>query len=136
MRAFMKVAAIGLFGLVAACGGSDGVNEPASIAGTYNLETIDGQSPPIVVFDQPGIKVEIVSGNFVLAGNKTFTTNVVFRVTEDSQVSTESNSFGGTYAVAGSTVTFAYSDGDSESATLVGNTLTFTDGSSTVVFRK
>ncbi|MCR4341610.1 MAG: lipocalin family protein [Gemmatimonadaceae bacterium] len=136
MRAFMKVAAIGLFGLAAACGGGDGINEPVSIAGTYNLETIDGQSPPVVVFDEPGFKAEILSGNFILAGDKTFTTNVVFRITEDSQVSTESESFGGTYAVSGSTVTFAYSDGDSESATLVGNTLTFTDGSSTAVFRK
>lgn len=135
MRVLTRIAAIGLFGLVAACGG-DGVTEPDSIAGTYNLATIDGQSPPIVVFDEPGLKVEIMSGNFVLAADRTFTTTVVFRLTEDGQASTESESFAGTYAVTGSTVTFTFSDGDSESGTLSGSTLTFTDGSSTAVFRK
>lgn len=137
MRVFMRAAAIGLFALVAACGGGDdGITDPPSIAGTYNLATIDGESPPILVFDQPGITVEIMSGNFILAADKTFTTNVVFRITEDGQVSTESETFGGTYSVTGSTVTFAYSDGDSDSATLAGNTLTFSDGGSTAVFRK
>ena len=137
MRVFMKVAAIAVFGLTAACGGDgDGINEPASIAGTYNLESLDGQSPPVVVFDEPEFKLEILSGNFILAANGTFTTNVVFRITEDSQVSTETESFSGTYTVTGSTVSFTYSDGDTDSATLVGNTLTFSDGSSTAVFRK
>lgn len=137
MRVFMRAAAIGLFALVAACGGGDdGITDPPSIAGTYNLVTMDGESPPVVVFDQPGFKVEILSGNFVLAADKTFTTTVVFRLTEDGQTSTESESFGGTYAVTGSTVAFAYSDGDSDSATLDGNTLTFSDGSSSAVFRK
>lgn len=136
MRAFMKVAAIVLLGVVAACGGNDGITEPVSIAGTYNLETIDGKAPPTIVFDEPGFKVEVLSGNFILAENKTFVTNVVFRLTIDNQVSTESDSASGTYAVTGSTVTFSYSDGDTDSATLAGNTLTFSDGGSTAVFRK
>ena len=137
MRKFMKAAAIAMLGLSAACGGGDdGVNEPVSVAGTYNLETLDGQSPPVVVLDEPGFKLGILSGNFVLAASGTFTTNVVFRLTEESGVSTESESFSGTYAVSGSTVTFNYSDGDSDSATLAGDTLTFSDGSSTAVFRK
>ncbi|MEX1187286.1 MAG: hypothetical protein WEA80_11910 [Gemmatimonadaceae bacterium] len=137
MRKFMKVAAIAVLGLVAACGGDgDGINEPASIAGTYNLQTLDGQSLPVVVFDEPGFRLEIVSGNFVLAASRTFTTSVVFRITEDNAVTTESESFNGTYTVTGSTVNFTYSDGDTDSATLAGNTLTFTDGGSTAVFRK
>jgi hypothetical protein len=136
MRVFMKVAAIAVFGLAAACGGGDGINEPASIAGTYNLQTLDGQSPPVVVLDEPGFKLEVMSGNFVLAANRTFTTNVVFRITVDTEVSTEAESFSGTYTVTGSTVTFTYSDGDTDSATLAGDTLTFSDGSSTAVFRK
>lgn len=137
MRVFMKVAAIAVFGLTTACGGGDdGINEPASIAGTYNLQTLDGQSPPVVVFDEPGFKVEVVSGNFVLAANKTFTTNVTFRITVDSEVSTEAESFSGTYTVTASTVAFTYSDGDTDSATLAGNTLTFSDEGSTAVFRK
>ena len=136
MRVFGKVCAVALLALTAACGGGDGITEPASIAGTYNLVTIDGQSPPIVLFDEPGFKAEIMSGNFILAEGRTFTTNVVFRVTEGGQVSTESDSYDGTYTVTGSTVDFAYSDGDSASGTLNGNTLTFVDGGSTAVFRK
>lgn len=136
MRVFTKLATIAVLGLVAACGGGDGINDPVSIAGTYNLETIDGQAPPVVVFEEPGLKVEIVSGNFILNANGSFTTTIGWRITEGTQVSTDSETFPGTYTVTGSTVNFAYSDGDTDSATLAGNTLTFTDGGSTAVFRK
>lgn len=136
MRVLTKIATFALLGLAAAACGGDGINEPASIAGTYNLQTIDGQAPPVVVYEDAAAKVEIVSGNFVLSANGSFTTNVTFRVTENGQVSTQSESFPGTYTVNGSTVTFAYADGDSDTATLDGNTLTFTDAGSTVVFQK
>lgn len=138
MRVFRKVAAIGMLGLAAAAcgGGDDGINEPASIAGTYNLQTIDGQAPPVVVYEEPGFKVEITSGNFILAASGSFSTTIGWRLTENGVVTTETESFPGTYTVNGSTVNFAYSDGDSDSATLAGNTLTFTDGGSTAVFRK
>lgn len=137
MRGFTKMAAIAVLGLAAAaCGGDDGINEPASIAGTYVLKTIDGQTPPVVVVDEPGLKLEVVSGNFVLAANGSFSTTVVLRITENNQVSTESESFTGTYTVTGSTVNFTYSDGETDSATLAGETLTFSEDGSTVVFRK
>lgn len=138
MRVFTKMVAIAVLGLAAvACGGGDdGINEPASIAGTYNLQTIDGQAPPVVVFEEPGFKVEITSGNFILAANGSFTTTVVWRITEDNVPTNESETFPGTYTVNGPTVNFTYSDGDTESGTLSGNTLTFTDAGSTAVFRR
>lgn len=138
MRVFKKLAAIAMLGLAAAAcgGGNDGINEPASIAGTYNLETIDGKTPPVVVFEEPGLKVEVVSGNFILTASGTFTTTVGWRTTENGQVTTNSETFPGTYTVTGTTVNFAYADGDTDSATLAGSTLTFTEAGSTVVFRK
>lgn len=136
MRVFVKMVAIAALGLGAAACGGDGVNDPPSIAGTYNLETIDGQAPPVVVFEEPGLKVEIVSGNFILTANGTFTTTVVWRTTENGVASNGSESFPGTYTVTGSTVNFVYSDGDTDSATLSGGTLTFSDEGHTVVFRK
>lgn len=138
MRVFSKMVAIAVLGLAAAAcgGGDDGIYEPPSIAGTYNLQTIDGEAPPVVVYEEPGFTVEITSGNFILAASGSFSTTVVWRLTEDGVVTTETESFPGTYTVTGSTVNFAYSDGDSDSATLAGNTLTFTDGGSTAVFRK
>lgn len=138
MRVLTKLVAIVVLGLAAAAcgGGDDGINEPASIAGTYNLQTIDGKSPPVVVFEEPGLKVEVVSGNFILTASGTFTTTVGWRTTENGQVTTDSDTFPGTYTVTGSTVNFTYADGDTDSATLAGNTLTFTDSGSTVVFRK
>lgn len=138
MRVFTKMVAIAVLGLAAAAcgGGDDGINEPVSIAGTYNLQTIDGQAPPVVVYEEPGLKVEITAASFTLAASGSFTANIVWRLTENGVVTTEADSFPGTYTVNGSTVNFAYSDGDSESATLSGNTLTFTDGGSTAVFRK
>jgi hypothetical protein len=90
----------------------------------------------VVVYEEPGFKVEITSGNFILAASGSFSTTVVWRLTEDGVVTTETETFPGTYTVNGSTVNFAYSDGDSDSATLAGNTLTFTDAGATVVFRK
>ena len=68
--------------------------------------------------------------------NRTFTTTVVWRVTENNVVTPETESFPGTYTVTGTTVNFTYSDGDTDSATLADSTLTFSDAGSTVVFRK
>ena len=138
MRVFAKMVAMAVLGLAAAAcgGGDDGINEPVSIAGTYNLQTIDGEAPPVVVYEEPGFKVEITSGNFILAASGSFSTTVVWRLTEDNVVTTETETFLGTYTVNGPTVNFAYSDGDSDSATLAGNTLTFTDAGTTVVFRR
>jgi hypothetical protein len=135
MRSFAKLALLGLLVTAAACGG-DGPSAPTSIAGTYNLQTIDGDEPPVTVWDEPGLKIEIISGNFVLAANETFTTTVNLRETSDGQVQTDSETLSGTYSVSGSTVTFVLADGDSETATIAGDTLTFTDGESSVVFRK
>jgi hypothetical protein len=135
MRSFAKLALLGLLVAVGACGG-DGPSAPTSIAGTYNLESLDGETPPVTVWDEPDLKIEITSGNFVLAANGTFTTTVNYRVTVDGEVETDADTFSGTYSVSGSTVTFAYSDGDSDTATIAGDLLTLTEGSSSVVFRK
>lgn len=137
MRVLTKVAAVAVLALSAACGGGgDDGFDPISIAGTYNLQTIDGQAPPVVVYEEPAFKVEITSGNFILAAGGSFTTTVVWRLTEDNVATTETESFPGTYTVNGSTVTFNYSDGDTDTATLAGNTLTFNDAGTTAVFQK
>lgn len=137
MRVFGKVCAMALLALTAACSGSDdGVNEPVSIAGTYVLETIDGQGLPVVIAEDAEFKIEITSGRVVLAAGGSFTLSATLRETTGAEVFTETVEFDGTYSVSGSTVTLLYSDGDVETATISGNTLTFSGGGSTSVFRK
>jgi hypothetical protein len=140
MRALVKLALTGLVIAVAACGGGDGAGTtgptPVSVAGTYQLETFDGEAPPVAIVDVPDLKVEILSGNFILATNLTFTTSATFRITESGQVSTETETSPGTYAVTGSTVTFTYTGGGTDTGTISGNTLTLTGEGFTAVFRK
>lgn len=139
MRALVKLALTGLVVAMAACGG-DGAGTtgptPTSIAGTYQLQTFDGEALPATIVDVPDLKVEILSGNFILASNFTFTTSATFRITESGQVSTETETSPGTYAVTGSTVTFTYTAGGTDTGTISGNTLTLTGEGFTAVFKK
>lgn len=135
MRTFVRLALLGLVTAATACGDKD-PGEPISIAGTYQLQSVNGQSPPVTVAEDPGFKVEVLSGNFILAGNGNFTTTVDFRFTVSGEVTTDSDTYPGTYSVSGSTVTFKYDDGDTETATISGNTLTFNSDGTIVVFRR
>ena len=138
MRAFAKLAAIALLGLVGACGGDGGgINDPLQdAAGTYTLKTFNGAAPPIVVFETTGYKLEVTSANYVLTASGTFTNSATFRETENGVATTSTETLTGTYVLAGTSITFTDTDGEVLTGVLSGNNLQFSEGGMTAVFSR
>lgn len=135
MRVFGKVCAVALLALAAACSG-DGVNEPASVAGTYTLQSVNGGPLPFVIFDESGYKLEITAASYVLTSAGTFTNSATFRETESGTVTTSTETFTGQYTVTASTVTFTDTDGEVYAGTISGGNLVFNEDGLSAVFVK
>src|SRR4051812_32344048 len=116
-------AVFALFSLTA-CSSGEILEAPAtaSTAGTYNLTSVDGAPLPFVAQASP--KVELVSEQFVLKENGTFSETMLYRFTNGTSVTTQTLTDGGTYSISGSQVSLVFnSDGLPNTATLSGNTM-------------
>lgn len=122
--------------LLAGCG-SDASTAPtqASIAGVWNLSTINGSPLPFVL-QASAPKIEIMSDQLVVSANGTFTESTVARVTDGATVSTTTIPDAGTYTLNGTAATFTFSDGSSGTGTLSGNTFTVASGGFSQVYKK
>ena len=146
MRRTLATAALALLTLASgACGGDDDSTGPnGSIAGTYTLQTINGDPPPVTLLEFDTYKIEVTGASIVLNTNNTFSATSAFRETDDGQVTTSNSVCAGTYTRSGSTVTFSEPEsinedcGGSYTGTWSnGNTLTVTfDAGVQAVFRK
>lgn len=135
MRVFRRVAVAALVLLVAACGKD--ANDPIdTVAGTYTLRSVNGQSLPAVVYDDGSYKLEVTAASYVLAASGSFTNSISIRETENGVVTPSTEVDTGTYAVNGTTITLTDAEGDVISGTLSGDTLTFSSDGITAVSRK
>lgn len=103
--------------LLTACGST----EPSSIAGAYNLTTINGQPLP---YTTPGISGGYTThaGTLVIANGGTFTQTFVASVGGGSSSPQTS---AGTYTQSGSSLSMRYTGGATDmSATVSGGTIT------------
>ncbi len=112
-------------GLLPACG--DDPTGPESVAGTYILQTINGEALPVTV------QTDVVSaGSLQLNSAGTFTLSFTIDGRPDSE--------SGTFTVDGSTVTLVdegdVDEGDSITGTVSGNTITFVAEGDTFVLTK
>ena len=90
-----------------ACG-SGVATEPVvtSVAGTWNLTTVDAKPLPYVV-SASDPKLEVLAKQYVIIPTGTFTSSFTLRATElDGNVSTTTRSDAGTLTLANNTVTF------------------------------
>jgi len=132
------IAACALF-IAAACGGDDSPTAPtmASIAGTWNLQTVNGSALPFIVAQSGSDKIEVLGDAITVTATGSFTQLTQVRVTQGGQVSTQSIPDAGTYTLNGSAVTFTFnSDGSSGTGTLNGKSLTVTESGISLVYRK
>lgn len=122
--------------LLAGCG-SDASTAPtqASLAGVWNLSTING-SPLPYVLQASGPKIELLSDQIVVSANGTFSESTVARATDGGTVSTTTIPDAGTYTLNGTAATFTFSDGSSGTATVSGNTFTVAAGGYSQVYKK
>ena len=124
--------------LMIACGD----DEPAgpsvdAVAGTYRLQTVNGAALPFAFINQPGLRVEVISDEYVLNANGTFTTTITLRETADTVVTTSSDSYSGQWEASGSNIHLSSVEFGVERASFSnGNTLTFALTGVTLVYRK
>jgi Lipocalin-like domain len=121
--------------LLSACGSdSTTAPTPTSIAGTWNLTTVNGAALPFVLQASP--KIEILSDQIVILANGTFTQSTQARLTNGTTITTQTIPDGGTYSLNGTAATFTFTDGGSETATVSGNSMTIAETGLSLVYNK
>lgn len=114
--------------LLVGCGSDSGTAPiQASIAGIWNLTTVNGSALPFVL-QATAPKIEILSDQFTVNANGTFTESIVARATDGANVSTVTIPDAGTYTLNGTAAVFTFTDGTSGIATVSGNTFTVASG--------
>lgn len=124
----------------AACGTTNPT--PTSIAGTYLLQSIDGNALPALA-DVSGTDSTFVTfANVILTAQKTYTFAISFQVHSGGQVTTSNDGDDGNYTLSGSTLTLTSNSGGSPTvATVDSDLLTAANAelgstTATLVFKK
>ncbi len=119
-----------------ACGG-ESTGPAGTVAGSYALLTADGKNLPFTTFNDPALKVELVSPSTLTLGTDlSYRFSLSTRVTDDGKVATRVDSTTGRYVESGGGVTLTSAAGDTRSGSWDGKrTLTF-GGVPTLVFQK
>lgn len=128
------VCTLGVLALVG-CGDSSGPSV-ASVVGTWNLETINGQGMPFTVAQFPGYHLEILDDVFVVRSNGTFTETLTIRETEGSTVTTSSESADGDWDQDNAAITLNYDDGSVATAAISGDVVTANIDGDVFVYRR
>ena len=124
-----------------ACSDSSGVDDDDDfeIAGTYTLQTINGNPLPFTV-GQVGtsFKLEIMSDVFTINSNMTFRDISVTRVTEDGVPTTTTDTINGTWTANANktTITFTDDEGTTLNANLTSTGMTASGQGFTFVYRR
>jgi hypothetical protein len=121
--------------VLAACGGDEGTG-PATVTGTYNLQTVDGAALPYILIQAGADRLEITGGRITLNPDNTFSDRTDYRLIEDGDTSTDSETYFGTYTVNGQFVALEYDDGEDTDLILDGATLTQNFEGLILVYRK
>lgn len=134
----MRFIACLLLVVAAACGGDSPTEPtPASVAGTWRLQTVNGSVLPFLLVEFGTDKVELTSDVLIVAASGSFAQMKQLTTTQSGQVSTDDLTDAGTYTLNGTAVTFTFdSDSSTGTGSLSGNTLTVAGGSFAMVYRK
>jgi hypothetical protein len=135
MRRMLAIVCTAATVLLAGCDSDDTTGPTqSSVAGTWNLTTVNGSALPYTL--QPTPKIEILSDQLVVSANGTFTESTQIRFTNGTTVTTETIPDAGTYSLNGTSATFIYNDGSTGAGTISGNTLTVAAPGLSLVYQK
>ena len=124
---------------VAGCGGGDSTGPVATIAGTYDLKTVNSAALPFVALDDASGKFEILADTYNLSEDGTYTNPTQLRITyPGSAPSVEVLTSTGTYTRSGSSITLTSSDDptDKITGTIASGTMTLTSPGFVLVYQR
>ena len=138
MKTVKGMLALMIVPLMIGCSDDEDTTGPAAdVAGTYQLQTVNGQALPVTLGTQGSVTIEVTADEYVLRPDGTFSSTITFRHTDSGTVTTTTDSYEGSWQANGSTIRLNSVDVGLETAAFTGgNTLTFTFGGSTLVYRK
>jgi hypothetical protein len=124
LRRFVPLVALA----VAVACGSDSNTQPtfATIAGTWNLQTVNGTPLPFTISQTANDKVEVVSDVVTATPTGTYTEVIQVRETLNGQATVTTVPDAGSYTINGSAITLSSPQSGSVTGTLSGNNDTFT----------
>lgn len=141
-RTTTLLAAAAIAFVATGCGDSTGPTALAHV-GRYGLVSVDGETLPLTLVDDPTLTLTLTEGALVLNANFTFTQEVTIAVVANGfPAAPEQLSCGGTYRRSGNTFTMTGDEtencsGMTATGILDGNTLTVSDDQGeTLVFRR
>jgi hypothetical protein len=121
--------------LLAGCNSDDTTGPTqSSIAGTWNLTTVNGSGLPFTIQSTP--KIEVMGDQLVVSASGSFTETRQLRVTNGATVTTQTSSDAGTYSLNGTNATFVFNSGITGAGTVSNGTLTVALPGFSFVFQK
>ena len=120
---------------LAACGSDSSTAATVNVAGTYNLQTVDGVALPAPGKDATGaIAGKVNSGALVLSPGNSYTSVINYVLSNGTPIASSGS---GTYTVSGGTMVLTGSDGKANTVSFTGgNTVTGSVNGQTYVFTK
>jgi len=118
--------------------GSDSTGPIASVAGTWNLQTINGSPMPFTVLftASPLYRLEILGDSFVANANGTYIETASVRETDGSTVTTSTATDVGTWVQNNNAIALTASDGTVSSAAISGDIITANESGDVFIYRR
>jgi len=141
MRPLTRLVTVLLVTAAVACGDKNNVVAPiGSIAGTWNLQTVDGRPLPVTLDQTGDTIVELTAITMTLTASTSssgsFSLSSTIRLTENGQSTSQTNSVSGTYSLNGAALSLTANGQTITGSWNGGNTLTLSDGGSAFVFAR
>jgi hypothetical protein len=137
MRSQIRLAVlVGALASLAACGGDSGTGARASVTGSYQLSTVNGQPLPFSE-SSTGAVVKITAGQLVAESNGAFTETLTKSTTPPGGATTTAPVVAsGTYTVGNDVIVFAYAGTGSVLGSLTNTGLSIQNGSNSFEYKK
>jgi hypothetical protein len=116
--------------------GDDGAGPDGSIAGRYELRTVNGNNLPYTLVALGNDRFEFLSGFAQVNTDGTFSVSFTTRQTVGGQTTTTTDADSGTWTQTGNQLRFTFSDATTSTGVVSGNEITVIEGQVSFVFRK
>ncbi|HKO15547.1 MAG TPA: hypothetical protein VJU87_04870 [Gemmatimonadaceae bacterium] len=121
---------------VAAAACNDTTSPTTTVPGNYLLQTVNGSGVPMVAYQSPTDKLEVLYGRVLLNADLSFVDSTLWRQTIGSTASDTAEVYRGTYQASGDHILLTVNDGSTYSMTWQGRSLVYTDNSYSFVYKK